>query len=188
MKVELGPLNCLYPLPTTLVGALVNGKPNYVAIAHVGILDLHHISLGMNRAHYTNAGIIEQRAFSVNYPSTAMVEVTDYCGLASGKRVDKGALFEAFYGTLGNAPMIRGCPLNMECRLAQTLELATHDVFVGEVVAAYCDEECMTDGAPDWAKLKPILFSMLDKGYWRLGERFARAWSVGKSYGQSSDA
>jgi flavin reductase (DIM6/NTAB) family NADH-FMN oxidoreductase RutF len=66
--------------------------------------------------------------------------------------------------------------------------LPNHDVFVGEVVAAYCDQECMTDGAPDWAKLQPILFSMLDKGYWRLGERFARAWSVGKSYGQSSDA
>lgn len=69
MKVELGPLNCLYHLPTTLVGALVNDKPNYLAIAHVGILDFHHVSLGLNRAHYTNAGIIEQRASPMRLPA-----------------------------------------------------------------------------------------------------------------------
>jgi hypothetical protein len=52
MKVEIGAKNCLYPLPTTLVGALVNDKPNYITIAHVGIMDLGSISLGMDKAHH----------------------------------------------------------------------------------------------------------------------------------------
>ena len=55
MKVELGAKNCLYPMPTVLIGALVNGKPNYITIAHVGIMELESVSLGMNKRHYTNA-------------------------------------------------------------------------------------------------------------------------------------
>ena len=55
MKTELGAKNCLYPLPTVLVGVLVDGKPNYITIAHVGIMDLESVSLGMNKRHYTNA-------------------------------------------------------------------------------------------------------------------------------------
>lgn len=66
MKVALGPKNCLYPLPTTLVGALANGKPNYTTIAHVGIMDLSSVSLGMKKLHYTNQGIKENKTFSIN--------------------------------------------------------------------------------------------------------------------------
>jgi len=182
MKVKLGAKNCLYPMPTTLVGANVNGKPNYITIAHVGIMDLGSISLGMNKAHYTNGGIKENGTFSVNIPSVDMVKVTDYCGLVSGKRVDKAALFESFYGRLGTAPMIEGCPINMECRLIQTVDFPRHDVFVGEIVETYCDEQCLTDGVVDFSKVRPILFTMNDRGYWKLGERFAQAWSIGKEF------
>ena len=45
MKIDLGSNNCLYPLPTTLIGSMVNDKPNYIAIAHVGIMDLGSVSL-----------------------------------------------------------------------------------------------------------------------------------------------
>ncbi|MDY7039674.1 MAG: flavin reductase family protein [Chloroflexota bacterium] len=179
MKLKLGAKNCLYPMPTTLVGAIVNGKPNYITIAHVGIMDLGSISLGMNKRHYTNDGIKENGTFSVNVPSVEMVKETDYCGLVSGKKVDKGDLFESFYGRLKTAPMIRECPINMECRLIQTVDFPRHDVFVGEIVETYCDEQYLTDGVVDFSKVQPILFVMNDKSYWKLGERFASAWNVG---------
>jgi flavin reductase (DIM6/NTAB) family NADH-FMN oxidoreductase RutF len=182
MKVSLGAKNCLYPMPTTLVGANVGGKPNFITIAHVGIMDLGSVSLGMNKVHYTNAGIRENGTFSVNIPTADMVEITDYCGLVSGKRVDKSALFESFYGKLGTAPMIQACPINMECRLVQTVDFHTHDVFIGEIVETYCDEAVLTDGVVDFAKVQPILFAMNDRSYWRLGERFAKAWHIGKEW------
>ena len=100
MKVELGAKNCLYPLPTTLVGALVNGKPNYVTIAHVGIMDLESVSLGMNKRHYTNAGVKINKTFSINIPSTTMIKETDHCGLVSGKDMNKADMFKTFYGKL----------------------------------------------------------------------------------------
>jgi flavin reductase (DIM6/NTAB) family NADH-FMN oxidoreductase RutF len=182
VKVNLGARNCLYPMPTTLVGANVDGKPAFITIAHVGILDHTTISLGMNKAHFTNSGIRENGAFSVNIPSQDLLEVTDYCGLVTGRKVDKGDLFTIFYGSLRTAPMIQECPVNMECRLLQVLDRPNHDVFIGEIVESHCDEAVLTGGVLDFGKVRPFLFVMNDKSYWRLGERLARAWSVGKDY------
>ena len=180
MKTKLGAKNCVYPMPTTLVGANVKGKANYITIAHVGIMDLGSVSLGMNKVHYTNAGIKENGTFSINIPSLDLVKETDYCGLVSGSKVDKAALFDNFYGVLGTAPMIRQCPINMECRLIQVVDFPKHDVFVGEVVETYCDERVLSDGVVDFSKVQPILFVMNDTSYWQLGPRFAKAWSIGK--------
>ena len=185
MKISLGAKNCLYPLPTTIVGANVNGRPNYITIAHIGIMDMGTISLGMGKVHFTNAGIKENGTFSVNIPSVEMVKITDYCGLVSGKSVDKAGLFSNFYGKLETAPMINECAINMECKLVQTVDLPRHDIFIGEIVETYCEEKYMTDKVVDFSKVQPILFTMNDTGYWKLGERFARAWSIGKNYKKS---
>ena len=90
---KIGATNALYPTPTTLVGAMVGGKPNFITIAHVGIMTHHHISLGMGKSHYTNAGIRENKAFSVCLPSENLVVETDYCGIMTGKKTDKASLF-----------------------------------------------------------------------------------------------
>jgi flavin reductase (DIM6/NTAB) family NADH-FMN oxidoreductase RutF len=181
MKKSLGARNCLYPMPVTIVGATVGGKPNFITVAHVGIMSPGCVSLGMHKSHHTNAGIRENGTFSINLPAENLVKETDYCGLVSGKGVDKSTLFKLFYGSLKTAPMIDECPVNMECRLLKTVDFTSHDIFIGEVVAAYCDEKAMNGGEPDITKVKPILFSMRPPSYWKLGERFADAWSCGKS-------
>jgi len=180
MKVTLGAQNWLYPMPTTLVGAHVNEKPNYVTIANTGIMSSGCIALNINKARYTNTGIKENGTFSVNIPSVELVSETDYCGLVSGENVDKAELFETFYGKLGTAPMIKACPINMECKLIRTIDFPKHHGFIGEIIETYCDENCLTDGVVDLSKTRPILLVRHDKGYWKLGERFADAWSVGK--------
>jgi flavin reductase (DIM6/NTAB) family NADH-FMN oxidoreductase RutF len=182
MKIKLGAKNCLYPTPTTIVGANVNGKPTYITIAHIGIMDHGTISVSMNKAHYTNSGIMENNTFSVNIPSIEMVKETDYCGITSGKTTDKSAIFECFYGDLKTAPIIRKCPINMECRLIKTVDFPKHDVFVGEIVETYCDDQIITDDVVDLAKVRPILFSMHNRGYWEIGKPFAKAWDIGKEF------
>jgi flavin reductase (DIM6/NTAB) family NADH-FMN oxidoreductase RutF len=182
MKTHLGAQNCLYPMPTVLVGTHVNGKPNFITIAHVGIMDHQTVSLGMNKVHYSNAGIKENGAFSINIPSVDMVRLTDYCGIASGKREDKAALFEIFYGQVAAAPLIQACPVNMACRLVQTVDFPKHDIFIGEIVDTYGDDRCLTDGVLDLAKVQPFLFDMMQRSYWRLGEKLGRAWNIGKDY------
>jgi len=138
------------------------------------------IAVCINKAHFTHKGISESGEFSVNVPSRQMVEKTDFCGIVSGKTTDKSAVFEIFYGRLKSAPMIRECPLNMECRLAQTVELPTNSLFIGEIVSCYTEERFMTEGSPDVTKIEPIVLTMPDNSYWAVGEYVARAWSVGR--------
>jgi flavin reductase (DIM6/NTAB) family NADH-FMN oxidoreductase RutF len=99
-----------------------------------------------------------------------MLEVTDYCGLVSGKTIDKSELFELFYGRIPTAHMIGDCPLNMECKLVQTVKLQSNYLFIGEIVGAYCEELFMTDGKPDITKVDPFVLTMPDNRYWAIGE------------------
>jgi flavin reductase (DIM6/NTAB) family NADH-FMN oxidoreductase RutF len=181
-KLEIGAKTFLYPMPTTLVGANIRGMPNYLTVAYCGIMNHSPpiISVALGKAHYTNIGIKENGTFSVNIPSQELVKITDYCGLVSGHKVDKSDLFETFYGKLKSAPMIQECSLNLECKLIQTLEFAIDEVFLGEIVAAYCEDQYLTNGLPDIKRMNPIVFSMHDNNYWKIGEHLGRAWSIGK--------
>jgi flavin reductase (DIM6/NTAB) family NADH-FMN oxidoreductase RutF len=183
VKRTLDAINVLYPTPTVLVGAMVEGKPNFITIAHIGIVNHarpYLISLSSAKAHYTNAGIKENKAFSVNIPSEKLVVETDYAGIVSGKKTDKSELFEIVPGQVENAPMIKACPVNMECRLYDVYDTPTHDLIIGEIVETYADESVLTEGKIDLAKLKPLLFDMSSIKYWSVGEVVADCWKVGK--------
>lgn len=183
MKKTLNAINALYPTTTVLVGAMVDEKPNYITIAHVGIVNHarpYLISLSSAKAHYTNEGIKKNREFSVNIPSEDLVVQTDYAGIVSGKNTDKSELFEIFHGQLENAPTIKQCPVNMECRLYDIYDTPTHDLIIGEIVETYAAESVLTEGKIDLAKLKPLLFDMSSIIYWSLGEIVAACWKVGK--------
>jgi flavin reductase (DIM6/NTAB) family NADH-FMN oxidoreductase RutF len=94
--------------------------------------------------------------------------------------VDKSGLFRVFYGELETAPLIEECPLGLECRLYQVVELPANDLFIGEIVAAYADEDCLTDGRPDILKINPLVLTMPDNNYWTVGEQAGQAWQAGK--------
>jgi flavin reductase (DIM6/NTAB) family NADH-FMN oxidoreductase RutF len=180
----IGPVNALYPMPTTLVGAKVKEKPNFLTVAHVGIMNHgtpQYLSIGLHKGHHTNSGIHENRTFSICLPSEELLVETDYCGIMTGKKTDKATLFEIFYGELATAPMIRQCPVNMELKLHDVLDFSTHDIFIGELVQTYADEGVIKDDHIDLARLKPLLFDMASKKYWSLGQPLGDCWRAGKA-------
>lgn len=169
------------PMPTALVGALVDGRANFLAVGWLTRVNFKPpmLAVALNKRHHTPRGIVELQTFSVCFPSVAMKDLTDYCGVVSGRSVDKSQLFELFYGETETAPMIADCPLNIECRLVQTVELPSNVIYIGEMVAAYCEERFLTDGAPDIKKIDPLLLTMPDNRYWRVGEVVGKAFSDG---------
>jgi len=183
-KVKLDPGPFVVPMPLALVGASVGGKANFMPAAFLGIINYQPtvVACGLSPAHHTCAGIVETKAFSINLPGADLVEAADWCGLASGKKTDKSAVFETFPGDATGAPMISRCRLSAECRLLFTVPFQVDTVYFGEVIGVYADEQALTGGAPDWRKIAPLIFTFPDKGYWTLGERVAQAWSVGKGF------
>ena len=181
-KIEVTAERLVYPMPCSLVGANVGGKANFLTVAWFSMVNPKpaYVMVSLNKAHFTNPGITENGTFSVNIPSVPMVEKVDYCGIVSGRKVDKSVLFETFYGKLKTAPMIKECPFNVECKLIQTVELPKEQLFIGEIVAAYSEDRYLTDGAPDMAKMNPILLIQPRKMYAAVGADVAPAWEVGK--------
>lgn len=182
-KIRLGPY--LYPMPVVLIGANVNGKPNFLPLAWISIVEHKPpmISISSNQGHYTNLGIKENKTFSVNSISEELIIPMDYCGLNSGKDVDKSNIFEIFYGELMTAPMIKSSPLTLECKVIKLIDTEMgHDIFIGEIVGAYSEDKYLTNGIPDIKKMNTIFFSMNDNQYWKIGENMGRAWNIGKSY------
>jgi flavin reductase (DIM6/NTAB) family NADH-FMN oxidoreductase RutF len=144
------------------------------------------LSISVGHKQYSKIGIEENGTFSVNQPTANLVRELDYCGLTTGRIADKASLFETFYGDLETAPMIRECPINIECRVVQTLVRPIHTVFLGEVVAVHASDEVLNGELPDVSRIDPVFYAPdpgLGKGahsYWKLGERIGRAFEVGK--------
>jgi flavin reductase (DIM6/NTAB) family NADH-FMN oxidoreductase RutF len=181
-KIEIAPERVYYPMACSLVGANVAGKPNYLTVAWFSMANPKppYVMVAMNKAHYTNAGIKENGTFSVNIPTAEMAEVTDYCGLVSGSKYDKAAVFETFYGKLATAPMIKECAFNAECKLIQTVDLPVEELFIGEIVAVYTEARYLTDGLPDLRKINPIILLTPQKKYVTVGAEVGPAWEMGK--------
>jgi flavin reductase (DIM6/NTAB) family NADH-FMN oxidoreductase RutF len=183
-KIKLGSNTYLFPMPAVLVGATVEGKPNFMLVAYCGIVagTPRTISIGLGKRQLTAEGIREHGTFSVNIPTTEMAPICDYVGIHSGRSVDKTTLFEVFYGELETAPMVTECPLNLECRVTRTLEFPKNHLFFGEIVETYVQKECLTGDRPDIEKLKPFLFSVGDRHYYEIGKQIGKAWKIGKDY------
>ncbi|MDD4859201.1 MAG: flavin reductase family protein [Dehalococcoidales bacterium] len=185
-KVLMGPSTLAYPLPAWLIGAKVADKPNFMTAAWAGICnsDPPKIAISIRHQRYTNSGIKHSRVFSVNIPSAALVKETDYCGSASGKTVDKVEIckFKIFYGTLTDAPLIEQCPVNMECKVEQVIDLGSHGLVIGEILETHVSEDCLTDGKPDIEKIKPFAYIGRPVEHYRaMGESLGKAFSIGQS-------
>ena len=182
-KVNIGEQAYVLPMATAILGSLLEDRPNFMALGWLTRVNYKPPLLGVavNQGHASHKAIVETGEFSVNFPTVDMVEVTDYVGLVSGKRVDKSGLFTLFYGELKGAPMITECPLSMECKLVKTVELPTNSFLIAEIVGAYSEERFLTEGVPDIKKINPFMLTMPDNGYWSVGELVGRAWSDGKA-------
>ena len=172
----------LYPMPMVLVGSVVEGKANFMAVGWVSRVNfkppLFAIALG---PHHTNKGIDENKEFSINIPDVSLIEKTDYCGLVSGSKTDKSELFNIFYGDLGKAPLIEECPVCMSCSVYDAVKLPFNTLYIGEPKEVFTEEKYVTDNMLDIKKVNPFTLTMPDNHYWSVGENLGKAWNIGKS-------
>ncbi|OPY38344.1 MAG: FMN reductase (NADH) RutF [Methanoregula sp. PtaU1.Bin051] len=181
-KVAVGPMPYMSVMPTVLVGANVNGKPNYMtaAWATVACLVPPMVCVAINKERYTAKGILENKTFSLNVPSVKQVVKTDFCGIVSGSREDKSKVFASFYGKLKTAPLAEECPVGIECRLFTSVDCGSHQLHIGEVVEIHADKACVVNGKPDISKVDPIMY--YNSAYFGVGKEVEKAFSAGKKY------
>jgi flavin reductase (DIM6/NTAB) family NADH-FMN oxidoreductase RutF len=100
---------------------------------------------------------------------------TNICGSKSGRDYDKSTLFDVFYGELKTAPMIKQCPITIECEISEILDYDPNQGIIGKVVKSYVNENCLIEDKLDMRKVKPIIWATGgDFNYYELGKRISQ--------------
>lgn len=159
------PGNMLYPLPAVLVSvADREGNTNLFTVAWTGTVcsDPPMVSISVRPERYSYHMIEETGEFVVNLTTEALAYATDYCGVKSGRDVDKWRKMNLtpVAGEHVRAPMVAESPVNLECKVTQKLELGTHHMFLARVLAVHADERYMDrDGRFHLNDAKPLVYS-----------------------------
>ncbi|MCM1287098.1 MAG: flavin reductase family protein [Clostridium sp.] len=180
------PGNMLYPLPAVMVtvsdGA---GADNIITIAWTGTVnsDPAMVSISVRKSRYSHALLTKNGEFAINLVTRKLVYAMDFCGVKSGRDMDK---FEATGLTRGKAstikaPLIKESPVSLECKVKQVIELGSHDMFLAEVTAVVIDDTYMDEsGKFDLNASDLITYS--HGQYYTLGENVGKfGFSVKKS-------
>lgn len=169
------PGNMVYPLPVVMISCQEeNQNPNIITVAWTGTICTNpamvYISVRPERFSY---GIISRtKEFVINLTTKQLVKAVDYCGVKSGRDVDKFKEMKLtpIKGTEVLAPLIEECPVNIECKVTDIIRLGSHDMFVAKVVAVHADEKYLNKaGKFELTKAEPIVYSHGE--YYELGER-----------------
>lgn len=171
MKKNIGAELALYPAPVVVVGAMVDGKPNWTLVAHVGTVAHSHLMMSMVQAHYTNKGIHENKVFSVNIVDESWLKEADRMGVISGNKEDKSGAFAYTVGENG-APLINAAKVSVECGLEHVFVIQGFDNFVGKILATYADETVLNDARKiNYHVFKPVLFEFPSYEYFVTGDK-----------------
>ncbi len=173
MKVTKKPTTILYPVPAVLVSCGAGERANIITLAWVGTLcsDPPLVGISVRPSRYSHGLIKETSEFVINLPSADQVRWVDYCGVVSGRDVDKWAAcgFTPAPATEVQVPIIAECPVNIECRVRRTLTLGSHDLFIGQVMIVQVDEAVLDErGRLNFARARP--FAFLGREYRLVGE------------------
>jgi len=149
-KITFKPGTMVNPIPVVMVSCgEIEAEYNIVTIAWTGIVNseppMTYISIRKSRHSH---GIISKNGeFVINLCTEELAWITDYCGVKSGRDVNKfqEQKLTPVPGDFVKCPMIKECPVNIECKVMEVHEYPSHDMFVAEILAVHADESLMDE-------------------------------------------
>lgn len=163
--VQLKPGTLLAPVPAVMVSCARKGeKPNIVTLAWVGTVNSEPpmCSVSVRKERFSHGIIRESGEFVINLVGEEQLKATDFCGVKSGRDVDKFAACGLTPAAVEGfaAPAIAECPLYLACRVASVQDLGSHDLFLGKIERVGVKQEMMDDsGRLDFGRMKLIAYN-----------------------------
>ena len=164
-KQNFKPGNMLYPLPAVLVSvADKKGESNLFTVAWTGTICSNPpmVSISVRPERYSYRMLEETGEFVINLTTEKLCFATDYCGVKSGKDINKwkAAKLTKIPADKVSVPMVKESPVNIECKVIEKKELGSHHMFIAEVVAVHVDEKYMDNrGGFHLNDAKPLVYS-----------------------------
>ena len=176
-KIVWKPGTFLYPIPAVMVSCGTMEKSNIITVAWAGTIcsDPVMLSISVRKERYSHRIISETKEFVVNLTTKDLCRATDYCGVRSGRDVDKFKEMKLHKekASIVKCPMIQESPVSVECKVKQIKNLGSHTMFIAEVVAINADEKYIDDkGAFDITKCDLIAYA--NGNYMALGKKVGK--------------
>ena len=148
-KLYWKPGNMLYPLPVVMVSCRHEEKNNIITVAWAGTIcsDPAMLSISVRKERHSYHMIDMSKEFVVNLVTEDLAYATDYCGVASGRDVDKFKKMNltAMDSKYVSAPSIKESPVNIECKVVKQEDLGTHTIFMAEILGVTVDDKYMDE-------------------------------------------
>lgn len=149
-KINFKPGNMLYPLPAVLISTSDgNGQDNLFTVAWTGTICTNPpmVSISVRPERYSYELIEKTGEFVINLTTEKLTYATDYCGVVSGRKIDKWKKMNLtkIPGEMVNVPYIKESPVNIECRVKSITKLGSHDLFIADVVSVHVEEQFMDE-------------------------------------------
>lgn len=179
----------MFPCPTSLVVTGTMEKANIVTIAWVSLLTSQPPTLGISvgQEGYSGKEIKKNGDFTVNIASVDIMTEADFCGITSGRDIDKfrATGLTKMASKIVKSPIIKECPLNLECVLVESKIIGTTNHFVGRIVETHIDTDKLTDTTEytsfDIEAINPLIYIGGAREYRKIGEKTGDAYQVGNS-------
>lgn len=158
MKKPIALIPFVGAMPVVIVAVKDGEKINFAPHGMFGQLsnDPPLLYVSVLKEHLTAQIIMKTKKFSINIANADLLEKIKYCGSISGAAKDKSNEFEVFYGQ-SEVPFVSKCPVNMCCEVYQTIETKDMYTFIGRVIEAMADEECILENVPVVTKVDPLI-------------------------------
>ena len=164
----------LAPLPAVMVSCGSMEKPNVLTVAWTGIINTQppKTYISLRKSRYSYDLIKESGSFVINLVPSTLVKACDFCGVRSGRELDKFACcgLTAEKSFTVDAPSIAECPLSLECRVSEIIELGTHDMLLADILSVSVKEE-LIDKSGRLALEKAGLLAYVHGEYYTLGKK-----------------
>ena len=176
-KIQFKPSTMLGPLPAVMVSCGDMQNSNIITIAWVGIACSQptRVYISVRPDRHSHHLIKASGEYVINLTSEKLLPACDYCGIRSGRDIDKFAEMKLTkqQGTVVSAPMIAESPVSLECKVFDVISLGSHDMFLADVVAVHADESIVDEnGKIDFALAHLVNYQHGD--YYRCGRQLGR--------------
>ncbi len=188
MKTSFGPQKVLFPMPTSLIVTGNMENANIVTIAWVSLLTSNPPTLGVSvgTRGYSGNKILENKHFTVNISPVEIMTEADFCGITSGKDVDKfdQTGLTKMESKHIDSPIIKECPLNFECKLVKSFLIGTTNHIAGEILDVHMDTDKLSDHndytSLDIEAFNPLIYIGGAREYREIGKKVGDAYKIGK--------
>ena len=158
MKIVMPPSTMLNPVPVVMVSCAgkepekIEKRPNIITVAWAGTVNSEPpmVSISLKKERYSHGLILRSGEFVINLVDAAMCRAVDYCGVRSGRDVDKAKETGLRYEPAEKmrfAPAVAGAPARISCRVSRQIELGSHDLFLAKVEAVQVREDLMDENS-----------------------------------------